>query len=119
MFPHTVRHEFIRRLAKQDMNFVCSNNGLLTRVSQGTVRQWFAIDIFRVLRRMDYNSTLALLSIARLVKDYEKASDVKWFLLEHEMPKWVFVPSAPKRIRKRADGTEAGKGGLDEVRLVY
>lgn len=63
-FLRTVRRGVLNRSATEDMNRFCDNDDVLFLVSQGMVRQWLAMGIFRVLRSMHCNPILALLVIA-------------------------------------------------------
>lgn len=67
-FFRTIRHEDVNLLASEHLAWTYSNDGDLIRVSQGMTRKWVFMDIFRGLRRMQYNPILAFLVIARLAE---------------------------------------------------
>lgn len=64
----TVGHAVVSFLEPDDMTLVCSEDGVLIRVSQGVVQKWFDMGIFRALRRMHRTPILSLLAIARLAE---------------------------------------------------
>lgn len=81
----TVHGEVVIRFAPGDMTRVGSNDGVLIRVGQGTVFQWFAMSICRVLRRMHCSPIPAFLAIARLVEVDSDATAIEWLPFEYEM----------------------------------
>lgn len=76
-FLQTFRYGVISRLALDDMTCVCCEVCVLVWVAQGTVRKWFEVGIFRVLRRMHYNPISAILVIACLAEVDWKATAVE------------------------------------------
>lgn len=82
------------------------------------ISQWFALGIFRVLRRKQCNSILALLAIPLLAEVDWDATYVEWFPIELKRTKFIFVPSAAEATRRRADETIVTDCGHDEIRPV-
>lgn len=118
-FLRTVRHAVVSRLIPDDLTRVCSEDGVLILDSDGIIRKWFEVGIFRVSRRMYCNPSLAHLAIARLSEFGWDVTGVEWLPVNYERSRFIFVPPISGVTCKRADGTEVTKGGHDEVRSNY
>lgn len=114
----TVRHGDGNCIVQDDVTRDSGDDGVLVLVSLGTVRQWFDMSTFRVLRCMHCNTIFAFLTIARLAKLNGDVSGVERFSFEFARSKFIFyfwflglhVNVLPERRLLR---------GRDEIRPVY
>lgn len=115
----TARQGVASPLVTGDMILVCGSNDVIIRVSQDTIRQWLAMDIFRMLHRMRWRPFLALLAIARFAEVDTDITDTERFSYCYKRSKLVCMAPIRALTRKWADGTETIQGGHYEIRPVH
>lgn len=85
-----VSYVVVNRLATEGMARIGGFDGIIISVSQGVIRQWFAMGIFHVLRSMYFNAIFALLVIAWVVEVGWDATGVEWFPFDYKRTKIFF-----------------------------
>lgn len=113
-FFRTVCHAVGNHLPTEDVNCVCGYDGVLIRVCQGMVRNWFAIGIFYVLRPMHYNLLLSLLAIAWFAEVDWDSIGVDWFASGQERSNFTFILPSSRVTHERAEENKVIEGGQDE-----
>lgn len=119
VFLRMVRHGVVNMLPTEDMIRNGDSDGVLIRVSQDMIRQWFGSDIFCVLRRMCCNLILSLTAIARIAEADWDGTRMERIPFEHERAKFMIILRKSGMMSRRADGTKLTEGGHNEIRLVY
>lgn len=112
------RHGVVNRQAPVETTPVCNNFGVLIRVAQDVVFQWFYKCIFIALIRIPCNSILALLAITLFAEIACHATSVEWILFDFEQTKFIFLPCVPRLTHKRAILTEVSESGSNETYAV-
>lgn len=106
-------------MAPDDMTRVCDESGVLIRVALEMKRKLFEMGIFSLLRLMNCNPILALVTIAQLAVFDLDVNGVQWFPSDYKQSRFNFIPLVPGVSRKRAHGTEVTQGGHHKVHSIY
>lgn len=118
-FLRIVLHGVVSRLAPDAMTRVCGEGGVLIRASQEMTRKFFEMGIFRVFRRMHCNPIFGLLAIAILAEGDWDFIGAECFSFDYKRSRFIFIPSVPGLVRKRADITEVAEDAHDGILPIY
>lgn len=67
-FPRCARYRLIRRLDYSRMVFGCSGGDALLYDSSGSIKSWYSLGSFRIIRDMAVDKVLALVAAGRVTE---------------------------------------------------
>lgn len=92
-------------MAYPQVAFGCGGQGALLYVLPDTMKLWYAMSIFRLIRNVAGHVVVALVAIGCLMKiDWNVLKDQEWFSYTYDKVKDVVLPAGPPLVRSTASG---------------
>lgn len=120
VFLRAVHIGLLKRLSFSRMNDECDGQGVLMRVSDAMVKEWFDFGISWLIDRIHVNSILAFVAVAYLCKgDWDALGSHDRFSYEYKTGKLCCVIWSAPMVFKLSDSSEAIDAGTDSSRPIY
>lgn len=110
----------VKKLSLSRVIQECDGQSVMMCVPKATISECFDYGYLRLIDRMEVQSTLECVAVARLCEvEWDALRSYDWFQYDFKTGKSSRVGDLVPVIRKLADGTEAKNNGTDGMRPIY